>query len=94
MAEAAMRYLDKRYSFDSLFTLETRDDIYCTELVWRVLIDASGADPFPDKPVILGRKAIPFTLIENSPIFEEVFFADAEKMPANAVVASAPAPPP
>jgi hypothetical protein len=75
MAAAAMTYLDPRFTFDSDFQLYSRDEIYCTELVWRVLIDVLGYDPFPKKDWVLFRDAISPTMLEQSALFEEVFFA-------------------
>ncbi|MFN3842470.1 MAG: hypothetical protein ACK4RW_04290 [Rehaibacterium terrae] len=50
--------------FDTSFDLERDDAYYCTELVWRGIREATGRDPFPDKPSLgRGRPYLPVDLL-------------------------------
>ncbi len=74
MAAAAKALPPRNLNFDAAFSLKSEDELYCTELVWRVMNEALGQDFYPDKPTIIGRLAIPFTAFETTPLLREVAF--------------------
>lgn len=62
IADAALAMHDDALAFDLTFDLSRTDAVYCSELVWRALIEATGHDPLPVKPRVNGREVV---LIEN-----------------------------
>jgi hypothetical protein len=66
-AARARAYADRAVPFDRRFCLETADEIYCTELVWRAARDALGIDLAPEKERFAGRTFIPADAIYLSP---------------------------
>lgn len=49
IASEAQRYLDAQLPFDNSFDLTDSSEIYCTELVWKILLDKYGHDLYPYK---------------------------------------------
>jgi len=45
----AQRYLDAKLPFDNSFDLADSTEIYCTELVWKILLDNYDHDLYPNK---------------------------------------------
>lgn len=70
VASAALAYSSIGTSFDSEFSLETADRLYCTELVWRALSAGYGRDVLPRQSVVLGRRAILLSDLETLAILE------------------------
>ena len=52
IATQAKRYLDAQMPFDNSFDLNDSSEIYCTELVWKILLDNFGHDLYPNKAAI------------------------------------------
>ena len=52
IASEAQRYLDAQMPFDNSFDLNDSSEIYCTELVWKILLDNFGHDLYPNKAAI------------------------------------------
>jgi hypothetical protein len=77
MAAAAKALPVRKLNFDAAFSLKSETELYCTELVWRVMNEALGHDFYPDKPTIIGRLAVPFTAFETTPLLREVAFLTA-----------------
>ncbi len=61
-ADAALDMYRAGMAFDFDFNLARSDAVYCTELVWRSLMQALGRDPLPVKPLVNGREVV---LVEN-----------------------------
>lgn len=59
-------YADRRAPFDRAFSLQTPGAVYCTELIWRVLNVAYGADVVPRKRREHGRSIITLADLESS----------------------------
>lgn len=49
IASEAQRYLDAQLPFDNSFDLTDSSEIYCTELVWKILLDKYGHDLYPNQ---------------------------------------------
>jgi hypothetical protein len=61
-------------TFDSDFTLDTPDRLYCTELIWRALSAASGRDIVPEKTRVLEKAYITLEALERNAALEEIAF--------------------
>lgn len=61
-------------TFDSDFTLDTPDRLYCTELIWRAMSAAKGADIVPEKTRVLEKPYITLLALETNSALEEVAF--------------------
>lgn len=61
-ADAALSMYHHTLPFDFSFDLTRLDAVYCSELVWRALMEALQHDPLPEKAVVHGRNAV---LVEN-----------------------------
>lgn len=59
--------------FDRDFSLETENELYCTELVWRALTAAASEDVVPDKTKRAGRLFIAIDDLQASPWLEPVW---------------------
>ena len=57
--------------FDRAFSLETEGALYCTELVWRALSEALGADAVPDKTDFAGEIAITLSDLAEAPVLQK-----------------------
>lgn len=53
--------------FDSDFSLDTEDRLYCTELVWRALSAATGEDAVPRKSERRGKVYVALDDLQQSP---------------------------
>lgn len=71
---AKMRHLP----FDSDFSLDTPDSLYCTELVWRGLIAALGRDPIPDKGTAAGTPYVALDDVTALPFVVRVPVSDSK----------------
>lgn len=60
--------------FDADFTLDTPDRLYCTELIWRALSAANGADIVPEKTRVLEKSYITLAALETNAALEEIAF--------------------
>lgn len=54
----ALSYVTRAAGFDLDFDLAEDSRLYCTEFVWRAVLDATGRDLVQDKPLIQGRPVI------------------------------------
>jgi len=59
---------ERKTPFDTGFSLDTEEALYCTELVWRALSAASGADAVPGKSERGGRTYIALDDLQASPL--------------------------
>ncbi|MBX7248787.1 MAG: hypothetical protein K1X35_06985 [Caulobacteraceae bacterium] len=76
-AAAARSFAAARIPFDTEFSLQSRDSLYCTEMVWRAMSAALHRDAVPRKHVEYGRAAIRLSDLESSPDLELVVQARA-----------------
>jgi hypothetical protein len=65
-AETARAYARERLGFDSGFSLDSKERLYCSELVWRALSKGFGRDIIPVKSRLAGRDAILLSDLETS----------------------------
>jgi hypothetical protein len=61
-------------TFDSDFTLDSADRLYCTELIWRAMSAANGADIVPEKTRVLEKAYITLEALEDNPALREIAF--------------------
>ena len=66
IAAEAKRYLDAKLPFDNGFDLNDSSEMYCTELVWKILFDNFGHDLYPDKSS--------FTALGFKPLLDTAYF--------------------
>lgn len=65
-AARAERFVRTRTPFDSRFSLQSPDQLYCTELIWRALSAGAGFDILPVKSMEGGRPAVFLSDLEHS----------------------------
>ncbi|MDR3527942.1 MAG: YiiX/YebB-like N1pC/P60 family cysteine hydrolase [Rhizomicrobium sp.] len=65
-AQAADEFALRAVKFDTEFSLESRDRLYCTELIWRALNSGYGRDTVPIKSHFAGREAVFLSDLETS----------------------------
>ncbi len=73
IARAALSYFEQKRGFDYDMTLESEDELFCTELVWRAVLDATGKDVSPQKVPWRGKILIGFMPFFRGPYFEPVY---------------------
>lgn len=61
-------------TFDADFTLDSADRLYCTELIWRAMSAANGADIVPEKTRVLEKAYITLEALEDNPALREIAF--------------------
>jgi hypothetical protein len=59
--------------FDTAFSLDTEDALYCTELVWRAFFAAAAADAVPDKSERSGKTYVALDDLQGSAMLDEVW---------------------
>ena len=68
IAKQAETYAEKHLPFDSGFNMEDGTKLYCSELLWRATLEATGTDLVPEKPSILSTNYLPLdSLYLNNP---------------------------
>lgn len=70
---AADAAAERRTPFDTAFSLDSEEAVYCTELVWRALSAASGADAVPGKSERGGKTYIALDDLQASPFLAPVW---------------------
>ncbi len=65
-AVRAERIVQARTPFDSQFSLQSADRLYCTELIWRALSAGAGFDILPVKSMEAGLPAVFLSDLERS----------------------------
>ena len=73
IAARALAYKKENRAFDYDMTLESKDALFCTELVWRAILEATGKDVSPQKVPWRGKTLIGFLPFFRSPNFEPVY---------------------
>ena len=73
IAATALKYYQEKRGFDYDMTLESEKDLFCTELVWRAILDATGRDVSPEKVPWRGTILIGFKPFFRAPNFEPVY---------------------
>jgi uncharacterized protein YycO len=56
-------------SFDTHFNLDSDEELYCTEFVWKVLKQAFPAIDIPPSHTLTGKPYIPLDQIYRNPLF-------------------------
>lgn len=72
IAETALTYYKQKRGFDYDMTLESPDELFCTELAWRAILDATGKDISPERVPWRGKLLIGFLPFFRGPSFEPV----------------------
>lgn len=49
IAQKAIYYLKQKIPFDHNFDLDNKDEFFCTELIWRIILDVFDIDIFENK---------------------------------------------
>ncbi len=62
-------YLDQKIPFDHNFDLNDPSEFYCSELIWRIILEEFGVDIFPEKDP-KDRQYLNFSNFYNSEFFE------------------------
>jgi hypothetical protein len=87
-AEFALAYLaaavDRAAPFDSAFSLDTEEALYCTELVWRAFSAAAGEDIVPDKSRRSGKAYVAIDDLQESAWLEPVWSFSVKNAGASA----------
>lgn len=73
-ARTALSYARAGLQFDGDFSLETRERLYCTELVWRAF-NAAGADTVPLPSVMAGKSVVTLADLETSALLAQTAYA-------------------
>lgn len=76
IARMALKYFRQKRPFDYDMTLESEDELFCTELVWRAILDATGQDVSPEKIPWRGKTLIGFLPFFRSPNFQPVYLEE------------------
>jgi Permuted papain-like amidase enzyme, YaeF/YiiX, C92 family len=58
--------------FDSDFSLVSKDKLYCTEMIWRILFEYKKSDPIPKKEKFGSREYISVGAIANLAYFSKI----------------------
>jgi Permuted papain-like amidase enzyme, YaeF/YiiX, C92 family len=58
--------------FDSEFSLKTADRLYCTELIWRGLVQTMRRDPIPEKTWAMGEDYVALDDVTRLPFLTKV----------------------
>lgn len=69
----AVREAERQTPFDSAFSLDSTDALYCTELIWRALSAASDGDATPNKSQRSGKVYIALDDLQMSPLLAPVW---------------------
>jgi uncharacterized protein YycO len=77
-AAEARRFAALGLSFDKGFRLESRDSLYCSELIWRALSAGAGRDVTPAKQRFMGRDIITLADLETSALLSEIAFVERD----------------
>ena len=72
ISKRARYYLDKQIPFDHTFNLEDSTSFFCSELVWRILVDLFDDDVFDRYPTDNLREKLKFEPFYDSTRFEIV----------------------
>lgn len=75
-AKAAVR---RNAPFDATFSLDTEEELYCTELIWRALSSALGADAVPEKSERSGKIYVAIDDLQESRFLEPVWASEGQK---------------
>jgi hypothetical protein len=73
IAERALLYYKENRPFDYDMTLDSEDELFCTELVWRAILDVTGKDVSPEKIPWRGKILIGFLPFFRGPDFEPIY---------------------
>jgi hypothetical protein len=65
-----------RIPFDRGYSIESENNLYCTELVWRGMSIALRRDAIPDKSRSMGRTYIALSDLSTHPLADEIMVLD------------------
>jgi len=72
----AKYFFSKEIEFDSGFSLMTNDKMYCTELLYKILVKVSGQDNFLSLTTLSGIKYVSCDNIYLSPHMKKIYAID------------------
>ncbi len=73
ISERARYYLSKRVPFDSSFDIKDTSKFFCSELIWRIILDAFDVDIFESKYEKGHLELLKFDIFVDSNYFDLVF---------------------
>lgn len=73
IGKKARSYLDKKIPFDNNFDINDSSQFFCSELLWKVFLDAYGADVLKNKYDKGNNELLKFDVFFNPEFFEPVF---------------------
>ncbi len=72
---------ERRTPFDRGYNLDSENNLYCTELIWRAMSKGLGADAVPQKSHRMGRTYIALSDLSRHPLAEELVDLDVSDCP-------------
>lgn len=76
MIDFAADAADQHIPFDRGYSLDSPNNLYCTELVWRAMSAGLGRDALPEKSHSMGRIYVALSDLSLHPLAREVFSLD------------------
>ena len=73
ISKNAHYYLDKKVPFDNNFDITDSTEFFCSELLWKVFLNAYNVDIFEDKYGMSNNEFLKFDVFTNPKYFEIVF---------------------
>jgi len=68
----ALHYLDKKVPFDNAFDIKDTSEFFCTELIWKVFLNAFSVDIFEKKYNTSNLEFLKFDVFFNEDYFETI----------------------
>ena len=72
----AANQADHQTPFDRGYNLDSENNLYCTELIWRAMSAGLGHDAIPDKSTRMGRTYVALSDLSLHPLAREVAALD------------------
>jgi hypothetical protein len=63
-----LSHAERKTPFDRAYSLRSDRALYCTELIWRALMAATGEDPVPEKSTRMGAVYVLLSDLARSPV--------------------------
>lgn len=76
---------ERHTPFDRGYNLDSENNLYCTELIWRAMSKGLGADAIPQKSHRMGRTYIALSDLSLHPLAREILDLDTTACPSGSV---------